>query len=151
MAANSKREQILGAVKTTLEAIDSIEHVERKPLKSMSELEEYPQTQLPLAVVLGSLPNPVEKVSDRDIILDRVRSVVTATIFVYAIENDNPDTKISTLADDIWAAIYNDMTLGLDWVIGLRIVPDIETAFWYPYIAFNMQVEVTYLHGKGGI
>lgn len=151
MAANSKREQILAKMKTTLEAVSSLEHVERKPLQDMSELEEYPQTQLPLAIVLGSLPAPAEKVSDRDIKLDRVRSILTATVFVYAIENDNPDTKISTLADDIWAAIYADMTLGFSWVINLRIVPEIETAFWYPYVAFSMKIEITYLHGKGGI
>ena len=151
MAANSKREQILTAIKTTLEGISSIVKVERKPLRDMAELEEYPHTQLPLAVVLGGLPVPVDKVSDRDIALDRVRSAVTATIFVYAIENDNPDTKISTLADDVWAAMYNDMTLAKDWVIGMHIIPEMETAYWYPYVAFSMQVEIIYLHGKGGL
>ena len=82
MAANSKREQLLAKIKTTLEGVSSLSFVDRKPLQGLAELQEYPQTQLPMVVVLGGLPVPVEKASDRDIKLDRARSVLTATIFV---------------------------------------------------------------------
>jgi len=151
MASNSKREQILAKVKTPLEAVSAIETVERKPLQGISDLEAWPQTQLPLAVVLGGMPVPSEKLSDRDIKLDKVRSTLTATIVVYALDNENPDTKISNLADDVWAALYADMTLGFSWVLSIRLTPDADVAFWEPYAAFSIKAEITYIHTKGGI
>ena len=151
MAANSKRELILAKLKTTLDAVSSLNHVERKPLKGISDLEAYPSTQIPVAVILGGMPSPNENFSERTRKLDKVRSTLTATIIVYAMDNENPDSKISTLADDLWSAIYADITLGYSWILGLRIVPDVDVAFWEPYCAFSFAVDITYIHDKEGI
>lgn len=151
MAANSKREQLLNRVEALLGGLSSLSYVERKPLQGIKELQAYPQTQLPLAVVLGGMPVPDEKFSDRTRKLDKVQSTLGVNVIVYALDNVTPDTTISTLADDIWTAIYQDITLGFKWVLGLRIVPEANVAMWDPYVAFSMLVNITYLHDKGGI
>jgi hypothetical protein len=151
MAANSRRELLLAKIKTTLDSVSSLSYVERKPLKGLSDLNAYPTTQMPLAIVLGSMPVSEEKFSEREIKLDRVRSILKATIIVYAMDNQTPDSTVSTLADDIWAAIYNDITLGFSWVSGLTIIPDANVAVYDPYVAFSIDVDISYFHGKGGI
>lgn len=151
MASNSKREQLLLKVKALLEGINAISFVDRKPLQGISDLQAYPQTQLPLAVVLGGMPVPDEKFSDRTRKLDKVASTLGVNVIVYALDNVTPDTTISTLADDVWATLYQDITLGFKWVLGLRIVPEADIAVWDPYVAFSMRVNITYLHDKGGI
>ena len=151
MASNSKREQLLVKVKEVLEGLDSIAYVDRKPLQGISELQTYPNTQIPLAAVLGDMPVPDEKYSGRTRKLDVVRSTLNINIVVYIMDNETPDTTISTIADDIWVALYNDLTLGFDWVISMRLIPDVNTAVWTPYAAFSIVCQVEYLHDKTGI
>jgi len=151
VASNSKREQILTTVRTKVLALGSILQVERKPLQGLADLEAYAQTQLPLAIILGGMPVPTEKFSDRTRKLDKVISELPVTVLVYALDNVTPDSTISTIADDIWVTLYNDITLGYRWVMGLDIKPDANVAVWDPYVAFRMLVNVTYLHDKGGI
>lgn len=153
MAANSKREQLLVKVVEKLGTIDSITTVSRKGFSDFHELQNYANMQLPVAVVLGGLPQPNEKFSGRTVKLDRSQSKLEVDIIVYALDNETPDTTVSTLADDIWATIYADMSLGLTSVvvIDLRIIPEAEVLVFDPYLAFRMTLSITYLHGKEGI
>jgi hypothetical protein len=151
MASNSRREQVLAKVKTTLEGISGLTDVVRKPLTSITELRAFSSQQLPIAVVVGGLPVPEEKFSQRTRKLDLVQSTLSVNIIVYALDNLTPDTTISSLADDVWATFYTDITLGFEWVLGLKINPEMRTSINDPYIAFAMELEITYLHGKGGI
>jgi hypothetical protein len=151
MADNSKREQLLIKVKETLEDISSISYVDRKPLQGISELQSYPNTQIPLSVVLGNMPVPDEKYSNRSRKLDVVRSTLDINIITYIMDNETPDSTISSIADDIWAALYADVTQGFDWVLNTRLIPEVETAVWTPYAAFSIVAQIEYLHDKTGI
>lgn len=135
-----------------LEGLRSIRFVDRKQPHGVSELQAYPQTQLPLAVVMGRLPAPTYKVSTRNgHTVDLVRSVLGVDIIVYALNNVDPDSTISELADDVWARMFEDETHGFKWVLGTEVVPETNVGVWDPYCAFSMLVNITYIHGKGGI
>lgn len=153
MAANSKREQLLVKVAQKLGTISAIETVSRKGFSDFHELENYANTQLPVAVVLGGLPQPSEKFSGRTRKLDQSQSKLSVDIIVYALDNDTPDTTVSTLADDIWSTLYADMTLGLTsvTVLDIRIIPETEVLVFAPYVAFKITLVITYLHGKESI
>lgn len=155
MAANSKREQIISQVVTTLESVESIVTVDRKPLEGISALSQYASTQLPLAVVLGKLPEPESKKSGRDRTTDVFTSNLGVDVIVYAMDNVTPDVTISTLADDVWASLWNQVLpgsiLGFPWVIDFEIKPDAASAVWDPYLAFRMFLNIKYLHNTGGI
>jgi len=151
MAAGSKRELILEAVLAKVLALDSILQAERKPLVGMKDLQAYAQTQLPIAIILGGMPVPVEKKSGRTRKLDKVISVIGVDVLIYAMDNVTPDSTISSLADDVWVTLYDDITLGYQWVLDMEIVPDAKIAVWDPYVACRMLTNVTYLHDKGGI
>jgi hypothetical protein len=152
VAQNSRREQILIKLEAALEALDSIKTVERTLPNGLSDLDNYAEPQLPLAAMVGNLPKPVYKISTRDgHTVDKVTSVLGVNLYVYAHDNVTPDTTISTLADDVWRQMLADETHGFKWVSGTEVHPDINTAVWAPYCAFNMLINVTYLHSKGGI
>jgi hypothetical protein len=152
MAANSKREQLLLKLIDEIGGLNAIKFVERKDLSGITELQGIAETQLPLAIVMGRLPQPDFKISTRDgHTVDKVTSILGVDVIVYAHDNVNPDSTISTLADDIWATVLADETHGFKWVAGTVIVPELNVGVWHPYCAFSMLVNITYLHGKGGI
>lgn len=152
MALNSKRERILVAVVTELEAIDAISTVNRIQPAGLKSLTGYAETQLPLVAVCGQLPMPTQKRSARTgHTVDQVISVLGVNLFVYALDNVTPDSTISSLADDIWTKLLTDETHGFKWVLGTGIEPNINTAVWDPYCAVNLKVNIEYLHDKGGI
>lgn len=152
MAHNSKREQLLAKIVSELEELNSIKTVDRVMPGGLSDLEQYAATQLPLAAVMGKLPDPTYKITTRTgHTVDKVTSVLGVNLFVYAQDNVSPDTTVSMLADDVWAKLLADETHGFKWVTGTQIVPDVNVAVWSPYCAFNMLVNITYLHDKGGI
>jgi hypothetical protein len=152
VALNSKREQILTKIVTELEALDTIKMVDRVMPNGLSDLENYAATQLPLAAVMGRLPDPQYKISTRDgHTVDKVTSVLGMELYVYAEDNVAPDSTVSMLADDVWRQLLADETHGFKWVTGTIIHPEVNVAVWAPYCAFNMTVNITYLHDKGGI
>ena len=152
MALNSKRERILVALVTELEAIAALSTVNRIQPAGLSSLKGYAETQLPLVAVCGQLPRPTQKRTTRTgHTVDKVISVLGVRLFVYALDNVTPDSTISNLADDIWAKLLADETHGFKWVLGTEIEPNINTAVWDPYCAVNLQVNIEYLHDKGGI
>jgi len=152
VALNSKRERILVALVAELVDLPSIKTVDRMQPAGLSSLKGYAETQLPLVCVCGQLPRPTQKRSTHTgHTIDKVTSVLGINLFVYALDNVNPDSTISNLTDDIWAKLLADETHGFKWVLGTDIAPNINTAVWNPYCAVNMQVNVEYLHDKGGI
>jgi len=152
VAHNSKREQLLTKIVSELEELDSIKTVDRVMPGGLSDLEQYAATQLPLAAVVGKLPDPTYKISTRTgHTVDMVTSVLGINLYVYAQDNVNPDRTVSLLADDLWVKLLADETHGFKWVTGTAIYPDVNVAVWAPYCAFNMLVNITYLHDKGGI
>lgn len=152
MALNSRREQILTKIVTELGELGTILTVDRVMPNGVSDLESYAITQLPLAAVVGNLPNPEYKMSGRNQhTVDKVISELGINLYVYAQDNVTPDSTISLLADDIWAKMLADETHGFEWVTRTWIRPDVNVAVWAPYCAFNMLVNVSYIHDKGGI
>lgn len=152
MAQNSRREQILVKVVEELAELPTIKTVERTLPNGLSELENYAATQLPLAALVGNLPRPEYKITTRTgHTIDKVTSELGVNLFVYAEDNVTPDTTISLIADDVWAKLLADETHGFKWILGTEIHPEVNTAVWAPYCAFNMLVNITYLHTKGGI
>lgn len=150
MASNSKREQILTKVETLLGEIPAITTVRRVPFNELNQIDNA-STEMPVAVVMGALPQPEEKFSGRTRKLDRVVSDLLVSVLVYAEDNETPDSTISTLADDIWAKFYADITLGFNWVRGLVIVPEQDTMVAAPYVIFKMDIKVKYDHDWRGI
>lgn len=153
MATNSKREQIILKMVSNLESIAAIQTVDRKPLTGISDLQQYATTQLPMAVVLAGLPVPEPKKSERgrSSNANKIISTLITDILVYAEDNVTPDITVSNLADDIWVAMYADITQGFRWVLDTEVKPDANVGVWDPYVAFRMLVKITYLHDKGGI
>jgi hypothetical protein len=150
MAKNSKREQILVKIETILSSLRSITTARRVPFNE-DNYTDIPETQMPIAVILGQLPKPDEKFSDRTKKLDKSVSNLAVDILVYAVDNETPDSTISELVDDIWAEFYKDISLGFTWVRGLRISPELDTMIAAPLVIFKMTLQITYEHDWRGI
>ena len=150
MAANSLREQLILDVKSSLESISSIAHVDRRKL-SFDELETVPATQLPYVVVMGDLPIPKYKFEGRSSAsIGAVISELTINLTVYGSERENPDSAISSLLDDIWVKMFEDPTRsGL--AIKTTLYPSPKYAILDPYYAFEVDVIVTYKHTTNSI
>jgi len=156
MAKNSKRELILLKVVDLMESISSIVTVERIRL-GFNDLGNYSGEQLPLIAVVGSLPKPRPKKSGRTPgVSDAFISSINIDIYCYAMDNENPDSLVSNLADDIWAKVWSDPILtttkypkGL--TIDLDVDPEIKVGIWDPYIVFKIACVYKYVHGIGGI
>lgn len=151
MAANSKREQILLYYKSKFENISSIKQVKRTQPSSLNELQRFSSQQMPLLCMIGGVPKPAAHVKGRgpggkDLFL----SELTILNFVYFMDNSNPDSTLSSLLDDLWAAIMQDQTLG-GLATEIDLSPDMQVAVWDPYMAFKFEIKVTYKHGTGGI
>ena len=154
MAANSKREQIIVYAKTLIEGVSSIKTVVRVK-QVYSDLQQFSLEQLPIAAIVAGLPVPTEKVSGRGPSnVELIISELTLKIVVYAQDNENPDTTVSTLSDDIWAKLYSDQQFGNGQdglILGHRLIFDTEPQFWEPYVAFQLNCVTRYKHLKGGI
>ena len=133
MADNSKREQIIVAVKAELEAIAAIKTVIRK-LPTKEELDQFAGPQLPVIALVAGLPKPIShKVgrlpAGKDVFISRLK----LSLFVYFQDNVTPDVTLSSLLDDIWVALYSDPAKG-GLVIVTELDPEISQDFWDRYI-----------------
>lgn len=151
MAENSRREQILLSIISVLENMSSIQSVGRKQPNAETGLRRIPGTQLPRAVVLGGIPQPVPHKSGRDGTVDIFRSILEVKMFFYFMDNTDPDSTFSSLLDDAWAALYADQRFGLNFVVRTVINPHPLSAIWPPYGMFAIIAKVIYFHTKGGI
>jgi uncharacterized protein (DUF1697 family) len=150
MAVNSKREQIITYIVTKLEELKTINFVVRK-MPTVSDLKQFALPQFPVAAVVGRLPVPIEKKSGRKTgDVEIVKSSFAVDLFVYIQDNENPDSSISNLADDIWVKLYSDQTKsGL--VLGTTLEITEGTEYWAPFVAFKMTDKSIYIHDTGGI
>lgn len=150
MAANSIREQIILAIKAELEDIDSIKTIARR-LPSKQDLDNYAGTQLPIIAIVARLPKPDPHYIGRspaakDVFISNLR----IELYGYFQDNQEPDSTLSSILDDIWVKLYSDTTKG-GLVIQTDLEPTIHQDFWAPYYAFRLDVNVKYKHTKGGI
>lgn len=149
MAANSKREQIIVKVEAELNAVASISHVVRKR-PTYESLQSFPITQLPVVAIVSGIPKPVPHNVGRRPPKDVFQSELRLSLYCYFQANANPDTTLSTLLDDLWAALYADTTKG-GLVIDTTLDPEPTHDFWDPFYAFKLDVITQYYHNKGGI
>jgi len=146
MALNSVREQIINNVVSTLAGVESLSYVNRRRMTDLNELKSVPTTQLPYISVTGGLPEPQQKQSGRRHgNVEIVRSMLAVEIVCYQLAPVDPDTVLSDLLDDIWAALYVDQTRG-GIALGTELIPQVEPVFIQPYILFRVVCNVTYMH-----
>ena len=150
MAANSKRERIIENVAQTVHDVNAIVEVQRRQ-PQYNELSSISHAKMPFAAVVASLPKPFAKKSGRQPAKsDIFHSELKVQVFVYAQDNKEPDVLVSSLADDIWAALYVDESRG-GLCDEMDIDPDMDVGYWAPYVAFRMTVVCKYYHNREGI
>ena len=110
MASDRKREQLLVKVEGICKDIICLNTVQRKPIMSIAELEEFSAPQLPVLVVFGGLPVPGEKMSSRRPNMDQSLSTLSVSLIAYIMDNVEPDSTISYVADELWVALLDDAT-----------------------------------------
>lgn len=151
MANNSKREQIILADVEILQSIEAIKTVKRT-LQSYSDLRDnFALTQLPVAAIIGRLPVPTSHIDNRTGFVDYAVSRLVVDVYVYFQENVDMDTVLSSLLDDMWAALYQNPSRN-----GLCMYTTIEMSeqnhqVWSPFVAFQVKVIHAYQHTTGGI
>ncbi len=153
MAANSIREQILVKVETILNNIDAINSVKRKVISSVQELKEIPFPLFPVTYMTAGLPVPkgggyvTLRESGES---SKVRSILSINLRTYGLDKSDPDTAISSLAEDIYSGLYADPTVGaLAESVTVRLQR--ETLFFEPFYRFDMIFDVEYIHDTDGI
>lgn len=159
MATDSKREQIIQYWVDKFEAKGSLPirrfKTVRRLLPSFDEFADFSGQDLPMLAIVAKLPRPVEHKRTRepggkDVFI----SALEVEFVVYALENEEPDTMISDLADDLWATLYGDTTSGAkpnSLTLGLSVMPEPVIGRWDPYIIFKMVCTFSYYHTTGGI
>lgn len=152
MASDSTREKIAAALKTAVAKITSVKTVTRT-WPSLASLAQFGDPQFPVIAVVAGLPVPFEfkRSGRRPSTVDVVRSALRVSLYLYdRVAEDDGDSRLSDLADDVWAAVWADSTVG-----GLvdefsASFPD-EVATIDPYIVARLEVRVQYRHDTRGI
>ena len=149
MATNSKREQIIEYVVGELEGIDGFTVTRQLP--RYADLQQVAATQFPLIAVASGFPVPVEHKQSRapggaDVFLSALRM----DLFVFEQINEDCDTKLSELADDVWAKVWGDQTKGA-LVHSMSAEFGEVPTYLRPYISFRLTLTVVYKHTTGGI
>ena len=153
MATNSTREQILVQVKAVLEAITAVGSVERKVVASVSELKQIPSPLFPVICMTAGLPVPkgggyvTLRESGQS---SKIRSILSINLRTYGLDKLEPDTAISTLAEDIWDELYHDPTVD-SLAESVTVKLQRETLFFEPFYRFDMIYNVEYIHDTDGI
>lgn len=149
MAANSKREQIILADVAIMQGVSSITTVKRT-IQAYSDLQDFAQTQLPVAAVVGMLPVPKNHVTGRDGQVDYIISELKVDIFVYFQEANDQDEQVSLMLDDIWSALYSDPKRGI-LCMGTQLTAHADVEYWDPYVAFKISCIHQYQHNTQGV
>jgi len=148
MATGSQREQILEYVVGQIEEIDRFKLIARDLPDDIASI---PSTQFPACYVVGGLPVAAEhddsmRPGGADVFLSQLDVVV----FVWDRASQSWDTRISDLADDLWAKLWENPTKGIGAVKTSVFFGEIPT--WNPpTVSFNLTVRVRYKHTIGGI
>jgi len=148
MAANSKRERILQHLAASVGALDWVRAVLREQPGQPADLDKYGQTQFPLVALAAGLPAPrKERLAGKG---KEFVSTLDALLVVYALEDQTPDSLVSSMADDLWVAVFGDRRRG-GLAMDTTVLPEVEKAAYPPYLAFSMTARVTYAHDETGI
>lgn len=146
MASNSKSEQIVQAIVSILENVDSVKSVSRK-LPSLDEIKQTPTTLMPMVAVTHDLPEPREwdryRVSEM-----RFDSVLPLELYLY-FQSQTPSETALDLSDDIWKALLVDTTLG-----GLSTMMEVSPGAMGDFtsvVACRFKVQVFFRHYNNGI
>ncbi len=148
MASDSKRERILQDVISAVGALSWVGAVVREQPADPGDLADYAQSQFPLVAVVGQLPKPKQTRragKGREFV-----SELEIGLFVYAMEAQTPDERVSSLADDLWAACLADPGRG-GLALDTEVLPETEKATYTPYVAFSLVLNTTYTHDASGI
>lgn len=153
MANNSKRERLLLAVVAALEGMANIKSVVRRR-PTLEQLEGTAQTELPKIAVTAGLPvpNPHWNERQKTRLRDQFLSDLVVEVVLYDLlyDDDQYDTRISSLADDLWSTLNSDQGWG-KLAVSTAVAPDADVGVWDPYLAFKMKLTIQYIHGIGGI
>ena len=150
MAENSLRERIILADLTLIQSLSSISTVVRT-IQSYSDLQSYAVTQFPVVAIVGRLPVPTYKPSLRireDI--DQVLSILRVDFYTYFMNNENSDTELSSLLDDMWVKLHSDPTRSRI-CLGTTLEMTEDTQVFAPYGAFRITAIHQYKHTIEGI
>lgn len=148
MGSDSKREGVLRHMEHALRGLSWVRTLAREQPGAPSDLEKYGQTQFPVVALLGKLPVPrKERSAGRG---KEFVSTLDALLVVYALESQTPDELVSSMADDLWAALFADRSCG-GLAMDLTVLPEFEKAAYPPYLAFSLIARVTYAHDHTGI
>lgn len=144
MADNSIREQIIQNIITTMEGINGIKTVVRENPATFNDLKAKPATDLPFISIVGALPSPI-KYYYKGSSAGAVQSELFVTCTFFGLENNNPDEKISYWLDEIWQAVNADRKRG-GLAENTEVTPAFGSGVDLPYIAFFVDIKVTYRH-----
>ena len=151
MAANSTREQIILATVELCRTIPGIKTNSLvRTLQAHSDLQEFANTQFPVCAIVGRLPVPDGKPSGRGPRIDQVRYSLTIDCLIYLQVNQNMDSLISSVADDLVRILWTDQTRG-GLVIETLVELKDKLSIWRPFAAFQATVTHKYIKGIGGI
>ena len=151
MSQNSKREQILAAMETRVKALPLVTTVKRQP-QSAADLDEYVEREFPVVAVVGGFPVPREtKWSGRNHQTpDLFLSQMIVELYYYDRIDDEQDTRMSRLADDLWRVVWADETVaGL--ILRMETAFESLPSYRHPYVAFKLNCTMEYKHTRGGI
>jgi hypothetical protein len=145
----SKREQIILSDIALIEQAESIKTVKRT-MQSYSDLQSFAGTQLPIAAVVGRLPVPQNKFSTRDGQVDQIISSLRVDVFIYFQENQNMDSVLSSILEELWIKLYQDPTRN-DLCILTHLEVQENNEVWPPFVAFQLIINHQYKHTTEGI
>lgn len=138
----------------TLVTDGTIKTVSRRLPEGIEDLDRYASTQLPLVVVMGKLPRLIEihggNRSNHSADCQLVKWALPVEVFGYFMDNSDPDSTLSSFADDLFRVLNVDPSKG-SLALGTKVMPEPEVGIWDPYVAFKFLVEIQYVRTLGGI
>lgn len=150
MAENSFRERIILADIAIVQSIPAITTTVRT-IQSYSDLQEYAITQFPVVAIVGRLPVVNNKFSGRiKSQIDQCISRLKVDFYTYFMNNENSDSQLSSLIDDMWVYLHQNPTRS-NICLATEIELTEETAVFAPYGAFRLTCIHTYQHDTGGL
>lgn len=150
MTANSIRERLILSDIELLSGLDSIKTITRV-MQSHSDLADFALTQLPVAAVVGRLPQITNKFSRRNrATIDQCSSRLSVDIYVYFLNNENSDIQLSDMLEEIWKIMNTNPTRG-SLCLGTTVDFTEQTEIFRPYGAFKVTINHDYIHDLGGI
>lgn len=154
MAEESKREQIVEYVVGEIEELRearTLGHVTRT-VPDLATLANFSPAQFPVVALAAGLPVVVGHKEHRQegFLVDVFLSDLAITLFVFDMINEGVDTRLSFLADELWAKLHEDQTKG-GLCYGCAVAFDPAPSYIRPYISFNLTATCNYQHTTGGI